>query len=108
MPAGAGIKPDASVIDVWPTEPPILSEPPPYPLSGTGVRGRGEFPVGVPRRLTSWLLGLGGGTGGGGVGAVYILGFLSERELGEHKKKGNPEVRGESPVPPCSLNLMVE
>lgn len=69
---GAGIRPAASVVGVLLLEIPILSSPPLNPLSGTGGGGRAELPAGVPRRLTSWLLGFGGGTGGGGVGVVYI------------------------------------
>lgn len=74
--AGAGIKPDESVAGALPLKIPMLSKLLLYPLSGTGGGGRGEFPAGVPRRLTSWLLGFGGGTGGGGVGDVYISELL--------------------------------
>ncbi len=92
---GAGIKPDASVGSILPFGNPVLSKPPPLgPLSGTGSAGRGEFPAGVPRRLTSWLLGFGGGTGGGGVGLVYISGSLGSRKSFREELGNNRKVQG--------------
>lgn len=61
------MRPDASVSMPFPFPVGV-----PNPLSVSGD-GRGDCDIeGVPRRLASWLLGLGGGSGGGGVGE-YML-----------------------------------
>lgn len=46
-----------------------------------GLEVTGVPTTGVPRRLASWLLGFGGGTGGGGVG-LYIT-YVSALPRGE-------------------------
>lgn len=78
---GAGIRPDASVAMPFPLPP----SGPAKALSA-GVCGSD----GVFNRLVSWLPGLGGGTGGGGVGVymirrgVYAPEALSRQFLGQY------------------------